>query len=98
MHVLLGIRVQVMVPMHGGPPDHAALRGRLSDERDDELHDAAGLVRAVAEITVVPSRDTPHPDDIQRDRNPDGGPGHSSPDGRETGHVDEDEGDGGRIY
>ena len=59
MDVVLRVRMQVVVPMHRGPPDHAALGRSLAEDRDEELHDPARLVRPVTEVPMVSGGDGP---------------------------------------
>ena len=75
------------MPMHGGPPDDAALRRRLPEHGNDELEESARLVRAVAEVPVVPGRDGPHPDQIENDRDHERLPRHPGPDRRQADEV-----------
>ena len=51
----------MVMPMVGRPPQHAFLRGRHCEERQDKLEYPAGLVRAVGKISVISRRDGNHP-------------------------------------
>jgi len=53
MQVVLGVRVPVVMPVIGGPPQHALLRGSCGHQGHHELKRAAGLERAMRKITVV---------------------------------------------
>ena len=47
MHVVLGIREQVVVPVLGSPPQHALLGGTLSKTCENELERPARRIGAV---------------------------------------------------
>jgi hypothetical protein len=56
MEIIVLIGVPMVVTMMRGPPEHALLQRCLRAEREDELHHAARLERAVGEVTVVTDR------------------------------------------
>ncbi len=97
MHVGLGVRVQVMMPMLGGPPQHALLRRRLRQHREHELECAAGREGAMGEIAVIAGADREDPQPVEHEADRDRRPGNTGPDGGDAGDVHEDEGNGGRI-
>ena len=66
MHVERGVRMAVMPPVLGRPPQHAALGRGLGQEGEQELSDAAGLVGAMREVAVIPGPDPEHPQHVQR--------------------------------
>src|SRR5690349_22362922 len=50
----------MMVPMVGSPPQHAFLRRRHREKRQEKLEHSAGLVRTMGKVAVIPSCDTEH--------------------------------------
>src|SRR5580700_1910187 len=56
----------MMMAVIGGPPEHTFLRGRGGHQGDDELEDAAGLVRAMRKIAMVAGGDKEHAHVIER--------------------------------
>lgn len=57
----------MVMPMVGRPPQHAFLRGRHREERQDKLEYPAGLERAMGKIAVIPRRNGNHPQIIAAD-------------------------------
>jgi hypothetical protein len=55
MPVVHGVGMQMVVPMHSGPPQHTLLRGCLSRDGKHELERAAGRIGSVREIAVISS-------------------------------------------
>jgi hypothetical protein len=53
MRVLFGIRMQMMVSMFRGPPEHAFLRGALREECKDELKYPACRVGSMREVPMI---------------------------------------------
>jgi len=53
MNVRFAIRMRVVIPMVGSPPERAFLIRGTTDKREDKLKDAAGLKRAMREVTVI---------------------------------------------
>src|SRR5437899_4287357 len=60
VQVLFRVRIAMMMPVVGRPPEHAFLRGAGGHHGDDELKRAAGLKSAVRKIAVVTRRDKEH--------------------------------------
>jgi len=92
MRVFIGIGEAVMVAVMGGPPERSALDGGIAENREDELPEAAGLIRLVGKIAVIETRDGEHAHEIehQRGRRRDPAPPH--PDDPEAHGVQNDEG------
>jgi hypothetical protein len=97
MHVVLGVGMQVMVAMLGGPPQHALLHAALRHEGQDELKRPAGRIGAVREIAMVagPDEEDAHP--IERDADHQRLPGDAGPQRGHAREMDEHERDGARI-
>ena len=91
MHVLVGIRMQVMVPMLGRPPQHALLRGALRQDREHELEGAAGRIGAVREIAVIARADREDAQPVEHHADDHRLPGDAGPDRREAGEMDQHE-------
>ena len=53
MNVSLAVRMRVVIPVVSRPPERAFLIRHATDKRQDELKDAAGLVRAMREVPVI---------------------------------------------
>ena len=89
MHILLGIGMQMVMPVLGSPPQDAFLRARLRQERQEELKDPAGGVGAMGEIPVITGadREKPHPIEDKADR--DGLPADAAPERGEAGEMDQ---------
>jgi hypothetical protein len=95
--VELGVRMQVVVPVLGGPPENALLRAGLRQEAEHELKQAAGRIGAVREVAVIAGADGEDAQPVERDAKHHGLPGDARPDRAEAGKVRQDEGNGGRI-
>src|SRR5215469_7160720 len=67
MQVIFLVGETVMMPVMGGPPEHALLRRSHGHECDDELENAAGFIRSVREIAVIPGGDPEHAYGDERD-------------------------------
>ena len=65
--VLLGVGVQMVPAVLGGPPEHAALGRALGEAGEHELAGAAGLEGAVREVAVVAGADAEHAQQVERD-------------------------------
>ena len=89
MHVVFGVRMQMVVPMFGGPPQHALLGGALREKREDELKHPAGRIGAVREIAMISGLianiRNQYSDDAYGDRLP----GHAGPDRRDAAEMDQ---------
>ncbi len=94
MQVFVGVRILVMVPVMGGPPQHALLRRTGGHQRDDELKRAAGLVRAMREIAVIAGGHEEHAHVVQRQADSHILPRKRQEKGSQTGHVHGHHGDG----
>lgn len=65
------VRMGMMMAMMGSPPQWAALRRRGTEDRKQELHDAAGAKRAMREVTVIEGRNGKHAHNVQGQRHRD---------------------------
>src|SRR6476659_3908485 len=97
MDVLLGIGMQMVMPLLGRPPDDALLRGRLGHECENELKRPAGRIGAVREIAMVSGHDGKDAQPIERNADGQRLPGDARPDRREAAEMDEYEGNSRRI-
>src|SRR5689334_16359680 len=59
----------MMMPMIGGPPEHAFLRGHGGEKGHHELKRAAGLERSMRKIAVIPRGHKEHADVIGGEAN-----------------------------
>src|SRR5215204_2143055 len=89
--IVLGVRMQVMMAVLGGPPENAFLRRALGEKGEDELESPAGAVSAMREVTVVARTDGEHAKPVEGDPDPNGCTCHTRPDRPEAGEVNEDE-------
>src|SRR5262249_60841699 len=87
VHVDLGVRVEVMVSVLGGPPQHALLRRALRQNREQELERAAGRIGAMREVTVIAGADREDAQPVEPDAEKDRGPRDASPERREAGEM-----------
>ena len=85
--------MEMMVPVHRGPPNDSTLRGCLTERRDEELEDPARLIGPVTEVPVVARRDRPHTRDVEHRRNDERFHGHAGPNRSEAHEVRKDERD-----
>src|SRR5689334_5462606 len=69
MDVPPGIRMQMVMPMLRGPPQHAFLSRALCEECEHELECPAGRVGTVREIAMIPAGYRKHAQPIQGDTN-----------------------------
>ena len=67
------------------------MHGGAGPESEKELADARGAVGFVGEVAVMNAGDGEHPDEIERDRGPDGKGAPTHPNHREAGEVQDDE-------
>ena len=79
MRILLGIRVQMMMPVFCSPPQHAFLAAALRDERKDELKYPACRIGPVREVAMIPAGDPEHAQPVQCDANRNRRPGDAGP-------------------
>src|SRR5215207_7296232 len=89
--IVLGVRMQVMMAVLGGPPENAFLRRALGEKGEDELESPAGAVSAMREVSVVARTDGEHAKPVEGDPDPNGCTCHTRPDRPEAGEVNEDE-------
>src|SRR5215469_9536956 len=97
MDVGLSIRVSMVQAVLGSPPECAALRGGLCNERKAQLKKTRGAVGSVSEVAMVAGTDGEDPDEIERRRQDGGTPGQSGPEGGETPDMDQHEAEAGGI-
>src|SRR5262245_43669091 len=97
MHVVLGIRMQMVMAMLGRPPQHALLQRALRQHREHELERPAGRIGAMREVAVVSGPDGEDARPVEHDTDDEGVPGDAGPDRRETRQVDKHEWDRRRI-
>jgi hypothetical protein len=88
MDVLLLIAVAVVVTMMGRPPQGAALNGGVAHDTENELPDPVGSIRFVREITVVETGYGEHANEVEGERNADGGPTPADPKHGQTTDVE----------
>ena len=74
----------MVMPVFGGPPDDALLRGGLGQEGEDELKRPARRIGAVREIAMIAGADGEDAQPIERDANGQRLPGDAGPDRREA--------------
>jgi hypothetical protein len=60
MEIRFLVRIFMMVPVMGSPPQYPLLRGRHREERHQKLKYPAGLIRSVCKIPVIPPGDPEH--------------------------------------
>lgn len=53
VNVGFAVRMRVVIAMMSRPPERAFLIRRATDQRQDELKDAAGLIGTMREVTVI---------------------------------------------
>jgi hypothetical protein len=73
--VALLVGVAVVCPVVSGPPERPALNGGGAEQREQELHPARGAEGVVREVAVIEGRDREHPDQVEAQREGDGGHG-----------------------
>src|SRR6266700_133508 len=89
MHVSLGIRMQMVMPMFGSPPQNALLSAALGEEGKDELKQPARRVGPVREVPVIPGPDPKHARPIQNRANCNRLPRDAGRDRREAPNVNQ---------
>src|SRR4029434_6986514 len=67
MNVALGVGMQVMVAVLGGPPQHALLGGALRQQGENELECAAGRKGAMREVAMIAGPDGEDAPPIEHD-------------------------------
>ena len=97
MHVLLGIGMQMVMPVLGRPPQNTLLGATLSEEGEEELKDPAGRVGSMREVPVVPRPYRKDAQPIQRRTNCDSLPRDTRPDRRDAAQMYQYEWKNGRI-
>jgi hypothetical protein len=80
--------MQMVMPMHSGPPQNTLLRGCLSRDGKQELERAAGRIGSVGEITVISSSDGKDAQPIESNANRQGFPGDTTPNRPDACHMD----------
>jgi hypothetical protein len=78
----------MVMPMVGRPPQHALLRGRHGEERQEKLEYPAGLERAMGKVAVISRRDRNHPQIIAADGEKNPFPSNPSLKGPEAHQMD----------
>jgi hypothetical protein len=89
MHISLGIRMQMVMPMFRGPPEDAFLCAALGEEREEELKYPASRVGSVREVPMIPSADREHARPIENHANCNRLPCNARPDRRDAPYVDQ---------
>ena len=89
--------MQVVMPMHCGPPQNTLLRTCLSRDSKHELERAAGRIGPVREKAVISSSDGKDAQPIERNANRQGFPGDTAPYRPDAAQMYQDEGNSGRI-
>jgi hypothetical protein len=77
--VLLGIRMQMMMPVLRRPPKDAFLRRRLRQHSEHELEHSACCIRAMREVTMITGADCKHAQPIEQRANCDALPRDPGP-------------------
>src|SRR5215510_7616435 len=95
--VALGVGVQVVMTVLGGPPQHALLGRALRQQGENELEGAAGREGAMREVTMIAGPDGEDAQPIEHETNGNRLPGDAGPDRRRAGEMHQHEGDGGGI-
>src|SRR5688572_22408675 len=88
MHIFFLIRVFMVMPMVGRPPQHTLLCGCHGEERQDKLECPAGLERAMGKIPVVSRRDSNHSQIIAADSEQNPFPSNTSLKSHEAHQMD----------
>jgi len=65
MNVSILIRVPVMTPMMGGPPERAFLKGHRSQNRKQELNESTRPEAAMREVAMISRCQSEHPYCVQ---------------------------------
>ena len=89
MNILLLIRVAVMMPMMGRPPEWASLHGRIAQSPKNKLPEPVGFESFMRKIAVVEACDGEHADQVKQDRHTDSCPGPADPENTQTHQVQE---------
>jgi hypothetical protein len=97
VNVVRGIRVSVMSAVMGCPPQYAALRRGLRQERQSKLADAAGAEGAMRKIAMIAGANREDAQHVQRQGEGLRAPGHAGPDGGKTSDVNRQETEAGGI-
>ncbi len=92
VRVLGLVRVLVVVPMVGRPPERPALHGARAHEREHELHAAPGAEGAVREVAVVADGDAEHADRVGDGEHGEGEAAHAGQQREAAGQVQGREG------
>src|SRR5947199_192 len=87
----------VVMSMERCPPQHAFLRARLREKREDELKNPTGLEGSMREIAMVSGGDAEHANDVQRCADGHRPPCDAGDQCEQTGRVNGDERDCGWI-
>ena len=94
VRIFRGVRVLVVMPVGGGPPEGTTLDREIPPAGEDELHETRGLEGAMREIPMVETGDGEHAEDIQKCRDGHSGPAPAGPDDPQAADVQENEGQG----
>ena len=87
-----------MVPaVHGGPPQHAALRRGLRQKAKAELKHPAGAEGAMGEVAMIPRPDREDPQQIQPHAERHGGQRHPAPEHAEARQMHQEKRGAGGI-
>lgn len=93
MHVIRGIRSDMVVAMVAGPPEGAALGAGASQDRKYELNGARSFEGSMSEVSMIPACDGKHAQEIKGDRYGDGHPTPANPDDAEAHQMNRNEWD-----
>jgi hypothetical protein len=63
--VTVGIGIEMVLAMMGGPPKRALLDRGRAPEGEQELHRPSGLERTVRKVTMIPAGDEEHPHEVE---------------------------------
>lgn len=80
-----------MVAMFCRPPQRPILPCRSTQQRHQELEDAAGFVRTVGEVAVISCRQSEHSDEVKEAANPNSKPAYASPDREQATKMNDQE-------
>ena len=89
MNVSFRVRMRVVIPMVSRPPERTFLIRHATDKRQDELKDAAGLIRAMREVPVITGRHRKYAKTVEGKARNHCNPANARPKQQETSTVQE---------
>src|SRR5215217_2686727 len=91
MHILWRVRSDVVMAVMACPPERAALSTGAAQDRKCKLDRTGRFKGSMREVSVVPTCDGKHPDEIECGRHRDRSPAPAHPDNAQTHAVNGDE-------